>query len=516
MVLGRSCKEDFGFVCKGLPADNEHEGKEYCVLHCPSVDKDQAEFEEAVEKKVKDKDFDFRGVYFPGWQSLAPFRISTLPNGTFEELADFSDATFKERAVFSRATFKKMAHFDRSTFVGEANFLNGTFEGLATFHDAIFKESATFSDATFKELATFHGAIFEGQAILESDRKAIFGYATFKGKADFSRATFKELADFSRATFEELADFDRATFEEVNFYRATFKGEADFSGATFEEVSFEDVTFEEEAYLDRTTFKREAYFRGPETFSRVADFQFARIEKPELFSFHRGRLRPSWFINVDPRRFDFTEVQWPGQPGGPKVTLDDEIRSLQNRNIQASYNPYILLAQACRRLSANAEDNREYPIANEFHYWSMDAVRKGSWNHLKDLSLRALLKKETWYDIGEHFDLITTLYWALSGYGVRATRAFWILFAIWLMFAALYFLLVKSSPFWVFAAPDIWQGIDYARQAAVYSLSALVRLNPRPQSEELNWFQTLVTVEGILGPLQIALLVLAIRRKVMR
>src|SRR5215208_3980310 len=132
MVLGRSCKEDFGFVCKGLPADNEHEGKEYCVLHCPSVDKDQAEFEEAVEKKVKDKDFDFRGVYFPGWQSLAPFRISTLPN------------------------------------------------------------------ATFKELATFHGAIFEGQAILESDRKAIFGYATFKGKADFSRATFKELADFDR------------------------------------------------------------------------------------------------------------------------------------------------------------------------------------------------------------------------------------------------------------------------------------------------------------------------------
>jgi hypothetical protein len=58
--------------------------------------------------------------------------------------------------------------------------------------------------------------------------------------------------------------------------------------------------------------------------------------------------------------------------------------------------------------------------------------------------------------------------------------------------------------------------ITRSRQAAVYSLSALVRLNPRPQSEELNWFQTLVTVEGILGPLQIALLVLAIRRKVMR
>ena len=79
-----------------------------------------------------------------------------------------------------------------------------------------------------------------------------------------------------------------------------------------------------------------------------------------------------------------------------------------------------------------------------------------------------------------------------------------------------YFLLVASSPFWVFSASDVWQGIDYGRQAVVYSLSALARLNPRPQSAELNWFQTLVTVEGILGPLQIALFALAVRRKVMR
>jgi len=146
----------------------------------------------------------------------------------------------------------------------------------------------------------------------------------------------------------------------------------------------------------------------------------------------------------------------------------------------------------------------------------MDVLRKGNWSRFKGLSLRGLTKKETWRDIGEHFGLITTLYWALSGYGVRAARAFWILLAIWLVFAAVYFLLVESSPFWVFSASSIWQGLDYARQAAAYSLSALVRLNPRPQTEALNWFQTLVTIEGILGPLQIALLVLAVRRKVMR
>ena len=76
---------------------------------------------------------------------------------------------------------------------------------------------------------------------------------------------------------------------------------------------------------------------------------------------------------------------------------------------------------------------------------------------------------------------------------------------------------VESSPFfWVFSTSDIGQGISYAGQATVYSLSALARLNSRPPSEELDLFNTLVIIEGIIGPLQIALFVLAVRRKVMR
>jgi hypothetical protein len=143
----------------------------------------------------------------------------------------------------------------------------------------------------------------------------------------------------------------------------------------------------------------------------------------------------------------------------------------------------------------NAEDNRDYPTANVFHYWSMEAQRKEGWSRL---------------------GLIATLYWALSGYGDRYLRAFGVLVGLWLTFAALYLLLADSAPFWVFSASDVWQGIDYARQAMVYSLSALARLNPEPKPEELGWFQFLVTVEGILGPLQIALFILAVRRKVMR
>src|SRR5215211_6376824 len=59
------CEERFRSVCKGLPSDNEHDSKHYCVLHLPDKDKNLDKFGEAVAKKVKDKDFDFRGVYFP-------------------------------------------------------------------------------------------------------------------------------------------------------------------------------------------------------------------------------------------------------------------------------------------------------------------------------------------------------------------------------------------------------------------------------------------------------------------
>jgi hypothetical protein len=230
-------------------------------------------------------------------------------------------------------------------------------------------------------------------------------------------------------------------------------------------------------------------------------------------------------------------VQWYGLPGGLSGTLDEEIGALKKDQVKS---PYWLLAQTCRRLSANAEENREYQLANEFHYWSMDALRKETWNYRKETwdGLRWISKnwirvarrcglgttrRLIWNRLSSRhlsrpksFGFIPTLYWALSGYGVRAAHAFWVLGAICLTFAALYFLLVESSPFWIFSASDMREVVKYAGQALVYSLSALVRLNPRPQSEELDWFHTLVTIEGILGPLQIGLLLLAIRRQIMR
>jgi hypothetical protein len=116
------------------------------------------------------------------------------------------------------------------------------------------------------------------------------------------------------------------------------------------------------------------------------------------------------------------------------------------------------------------------------------------------------------------FGFIRTLYWAMSGYGERPRQAFGVLVLIWAVFTALYWvsgpesLRISNS---LHLTERFWESVEHLWQAAVYSLSALARLNPNPHPEG-GWFQLLVTLEGILGPVQIALFAMAVRRKVMR
>jgi len=293
-------------------------------------------------------------------------------------------------------------------------------------------------------------------------------------------------ADFQEAKFHsETTDFREAKFSGkwTYFERAEFIGKA---------MSFSEAKFScEETSFKGAKFRERAWFWGTENnpvFSSQAgvSFEQCRIEKPELLTFNTVLLHPSSFINTDVRNVDFTSVKWYGLPSGPEGILEEEIADLTKRDIES---PHILLSQACQRLSAHAEENREYPLANEFYYWSKDALRKEGWRRL---------------------GLIRTMYWALSGYGVRARRAFLVLLAMWAAFTILYGL-VDPPEFERFG-----QGISYVWQSAVYSLLALARLNPEPRPELPGLFQFLAGLEGILGPLQIGLLLLAIRRQVMR
>jgi hypothetical protein len=135
----------------------------------------------------------------------------------------------------------------------------------------------------------------------------------------------------------------------------------------------------------------------------------------------------------------------------------------------------------------------------------------------KALDVRALLRKDTRDHIRgrRRFGVVNSLYWVLNGYGVRAGRALEGLVTIAVVFAVLY-MIVGHASLQVLPIEGIWQVLADAGRAVMYSLGVMARLRPEPIPEEMGLFQILVTVEGILGPLQIALLALAIRRKVMR
>ena len=435
-----SCEERFRSVCEGLPVDFENQGKRYCVLHLPQGSKGPARFTEVIEQKFKNKDFDFRGVYFPSIPGTLEEPRGFFYNATFEEEADFTDATFQEK-------------------------------------------SAYFSEPTFKKSATFYNATFKGGAF--------FDRCVFEGDANFNSASFKKRANFYNATFEDRA----------RFYMATFEEEAYFAYATFKET----------AWFYDATFREGAIFWSLQTSSPHTrlSFRAAVIDKAERFSFHSTNLRPSWFLDVDAQKFDFSDVEWFRLPNGKKLTLKKEIEFLDGLRRTPGYERLSprsnlrRLQRACRQLMNNAEENRDYATANEFHYWSMELLRKEGWRRL---------------------GLIGTLYLILSGYGERPRRAFLVLVEMWILFAILYMVWghkdlqvdLLQVAVQALSGADIRQGLDQAWNALVYSLAAIARLNPEPKPSGPGLFQLLVTAEGLLGPLQIALLALAIRRKVMR
>ncbi|MET9122138.1 pentapeptide repeat-containing protein [Streptomyces sp. NPDC004528] len=148
-------------------------------------------------------------------------------SATFEDSARFESATFEDSAGFASATFEGYAGFQGAAFEGVAGFGLAAFESDAGFGSATFKAGAWFDSAAFEGGAWFDSATFKAG-------DAWFGSATFKGTARFQSATFEGLAWFGLATFKGDAGFGSATFKAgARFQSATFKGDAGFGSATF-------------------------------------------------------------------------------------------------------------------------------------------------------------------------------------------------------------------------------------------------------------------------------------------
>jgi hypothetical protein len=510
----------------------EIEGKHYCLMHAPTKYKSD-DFEKAFQEKLAAKNYNFCGVWFPG--------DANFSKHNFESEVNFNFAVFNGHADFRAAQFSGGdADFREVQFTGgDTDFSNAQFSGAdANFSNTRFSGGSTY----------FRGVQFGGADV-------IFKNTEFRGKNTI----------FSRTEFSKAVGFIDAVFtNRISFLQAIFKQRVLFNRVRFCAGSM--VTFSLARFGDFTGFREFKIEKG-------VDFYFggATSENPEHIHFHSiDNLQPRWFINIDPRKFNFENTAFPllkrktlrdffrqcrnfapkksflalrrrpklaAEILKLKATSEIEIETTvnylrlfsRNRNVIGNP-PYQLLITAYRRLAENAEENARYEEAMSLRYMAMDFHRHSTW----------------W---GRFFPItLHWWYWASSGYGERAFRALIMLFLIWLIPFGLY-----ASSLGMFerkmtaadvrlltgdAAPhlsdekiekyisntELYDLPAFSaktnadlRDAAFYSLNVMAFQKPEPKPANDSWLTRLVvTLQTILGPLQAALLALAIRRKFMR
>ena len=200
---------------------------------------------------------------------------------------------------------------------------------------------------------------------------------------------------------------------------------------------------------------------------------------------------------MDARKFGFINVSWRWR------SINDEVKSLRYEVLLQPHR-HRLFAIACRHLAVNAEENHRYAEASKFRYMAMDARR-----------LESLLGFAPWR--------LSWWYWLASRYGERVLRAFVVLIGILLVSAGMYtkvgFARWEPKPASevdgaIAKRDDMGAPLQFSR-ALTYSAGVMTLQKPEPRPATTA-AQTVVLLETILGPVQAALLALAIRRKFMR
>jgi len=191
----------------------------------------------------------------------------------FEDDASFEGANFTGDVQFSGTIFTTSVHFEDVVFDGNTSFVNTVFNESAYFDDAVFcgqarfgEDYAIYSGSQFNEMALFEGAEFEGRVNFRGmrvKRWAKYNQCKFKDEVDFTGVVFNDLSDFSDAEFHREVMFHRTEFDNLATFRETnFLGGVKFRQATFSDVNFLDVMFGKETSFLQVEFEESSTFRG--------------------------------------------------------------------------------------------------------------------------------------------------------------------------------------------------------------------------------------------------------------
>lgn len=489
------------------------EGEEYCALHLRSDEKPFAEFVREVRESIDnpvDDSYDLIGAYFPKNTPLLFFynlldefdQALDLRLATFACPVTFYDRTFQAEPRFDGAEFLEYADFRAAEFIAGVEFGGAHFSAGFTADAARFVATASFTLATFDGIASFKGAKFEtGANFIEStfNDAAWFELTEFNGALSADNAAFNNGVAFTGAKIggENVILTDYPSEYPVSFVECSFDGKSDFGGAEFrQKTDFMSARFKERAIFSRTIFKqwvgfryaffdRSALFRGTK-FEKGASLTAVACGSPTLMQFmDHVDLSQVELAESDVSRWSFQSVEWRpltrplvGPWGRQKCigVADEEIST--HKTLAAPETLQVLY----RRLQDNYENAHGYGTAGDFHIGAMESRRR-------DLKLT----DASWW--------LLSVYRFVSLYG---ERWFWAL-------GLLVGLFLGSSALVVALSNDV--GFLLALNNCLRIVTFQSNLLLKPVNSLGAWGETALR---IVGPVQIAILALAVRRQSQR
>lgn len=460
---------------------------------------------------------------------------ANFKGATFASEVDFGGITFEGPVYFDGARFLGTARFAEAQFKDHADFDNASFEGLTSFRGVTFHDHAGFQHAKASTDVIFASAVFENNVDVEG--------AYFEGQLDIREATFQFARILGPFRVGGDLNFDDCVFSErvrLDVIAPRVLG----SFAIFVEGGRISVT-DADIVMDGTNFGRATTLSGrttPNGEAVVRDTLQAPppVKTPRLLTLRGAQVSSLSISGLDLKDCHFfgahgleslviePSCQWRHTPRKSRcidreIILEEEqwrasaefskLRSLRwagrffirplwtssDKDLNDQKSLSCLepnqLAALYRALRKAREDNKDQAGAGDLYYGEMEMRRRVKLPHGRG-RLRAISDKA-----------IITAYWLVSGYGLRASRAF----AVWIA------LVLTAAPAMTRWGIEPTSSLGRGALFSFESTSSLIRLTHLPHGYALTPAGEILQVGlRLIGPILIGLLLLALRARVKR
>ncbi|MET8957183.1 pentapeptide repeat-containing protein [Streptomyces sp. NPDC004533] len=327
---------------------------------------------------------------------------------TFSGHAEFREATFTGRVIFGGVTFGSDAWFGKTTFTDDAWFVRATFTGRAEFNGATFHCDGWFTNAAFESTSEFGPLICAGFVQLSG---AVFG-------GPVTIAIAATTLGCRRTRWASTAAL-RLRYATVDLSDAVFEYPLSIIARSAPFTDWSGGVFAEELLAGSDAGVRMVSLRGADAAHLVLqDVDLSTCLLSGTVHLDQLRLEGECPLESAPsglRRRGLRVVRWTA-----RRTLAEEQhwRAAQGRSEWTAAPAGVevvgpaQLAPIYRQLRKSFEDSKNEPDAADFYYGEMEMRRH---DRQRPRAEHALL----------------ALYWAVSGYGLRASRALaWLLGAM--------------------------------------------------------------------------------------